>query len=94
METTREEGWDSVVEDIQERESAGVADLEREVCILKEALRAAILDRSRVIRRVVKYDPAGNITDIDWLLRVREWARLCGLDLDTIPRSNYEDDWR
>lgn len=49
---------------------------------LKDALRKAILNTNRVVRRCVEVDPAGNTYEVDWLQYTKEWADLCGLDLD------------
>lgn len=68
--------------------------LEDELSLLKEALRETILNRSRVTRRTVEVDPAGNTYDYDWMPWVRRAAALCELDLDRYDPSHYTDDWR
>ena len=56
---------------------------------LKEALRSAILDRHRVTRKCVDYDPAGSTYEMDWSPKVKEWAKLCGMDLDEYDPNFY-----
>jgi len=53
-----------------------------EIEILKEALRTAILNTNRVSDRCIDYDPAGSTYEIDWTNEVKEWAKLCDLDLE------------
>ena len=53
-----------------------------EIEILKEALWTAILTTNRVSDRCVDYDPAGSTYEIDWTDEVKEWAKLCDLDLE------------
>lgn len=66
-----------------------IADLNNDIAILQAALRGAILDRARTVRRTIEVDPAGNTYTIDWLPRVRAWAKLCDLDLDQfIPHDD------
>jgi len=57
---------------------------------LKEALRNAILDTSRVGKTVVDYDEVGSTFEVDWLEKVKEWARLCDLDLETQDPFPYQ----
>jgi len=57
---------------------------------LKEALRNAILDTSRVGKTVVDYDEVGSTLEVDWLEKVKEWARLCDLDLETQDPFPYQ----
>lgn len=70
---------------------AMIVQLRSDVAILKKALRIAIVDRARVNKRTVEVDPAGNVYEYDWLPRVREWARLCDLDLDKVDPVNDGD---
>ncbi|MBU0977089.1 MAG: hypothetical protein KKD18_01605 [Nanoarchaeota archaeon] len=56
---------------------------------LKAALRDAIINTNRIIKTRKTYDPAGSTYDIDWLDRVKEWAKLCDLDLDKYDPFYY-----
>lgn len=50
---------------------------------LKKALREAIFSTKRTIRRTIEYDPgAGSTYSYDWRPEVKQWAKLCDLDLD------------
>ena len=49
---------------------------------LKRSLRAAILNTNRTTTRRIDYDPAGSAYEIDWADEVKEWAKLCDLDLE------------
>ena len=50
---------------------------------LKSALAGAIVDTSRVQSRCIDFDPeAGSTYEIDWKDNVKEWAKLCGLNLN------------
>lgn len=49
---------------------------------LKKALKSAILNTNRACSKLVDYDSAGSTYEIDWLNRVKEWAKLCDLDLE------------
>jgi len=50
---------------------------------LKKALQAAILKTNRTVTRCVNCDPAARSTyEIDWTDEVKEWAKLCDLDLE------------
>ena len=53
-----------------------------EIHNLKKALRQAILDTKRMIETCIDYDPAEPTYEIDWSDRVKDWAKLCDLDLD------------
>jgi len=46
---------------------------------LKKALRAAILNTNRTIKRFNDYDLT---YEVDWTDEVKEWAKLCDLDLE------------
>jgi len=59
------------------------------IAALKSALRQAILDTSRVVRRCIEVDSSGNSYELDWSDRVKEWAKLCDLDLE-----QCEPPWR
>lgn len=61
-----------------------------ERCVrLEVALRDAIRKTTRVRRRTIEVDPAGNVYDVDWTDQVREWANLCGLDLGSMSQDSY-----
>lgn len=63
--------------------------LTERVTRLEVALRDAIRNTARVRRRTIEVDPAGNTYDADWTDQVREWAQLCGLDLDAMDPCGY-----
>ena len=52
-----------------------------EIHNLKKALRQAILDTKRMTETYID-DPAGSTSEIKWPNRVKDWAKLCDLDLD------------
>ncbi len=49
---------------------------------VEKAKQAAILKTNRTVTRHIDYDPAGSTYEIDWTDEVKEWAKLCGLDLE------------
>ncbi len=55
---------------------------------LKKALQAAILKTNRTVTRCIDYDPAGSTYEIDWTDEVKEWAKLCDLDLEKYDPPN------
>lgn len=58
---------------------------------LKKALRGAIISTKRTERVTIEHDPgAGSTYGYSWLPHVEKWAKLCGLDLDTLNPSFYE----
>ncbi len=56
--------------------------LVNEVQLLRKALAEAMFNRSHVKETCVDYDPAGSTYDLDWMPHVKEWAVLCGVDLE------------
>ena len=60
---------------------------------LKKALRKAIFDLSRVDKTYIKVDPVENITgsvgEYKWNSQVKEWAKLCDLNLEHYDPSLY-----
>lgn len=60
------------------------AELRDQITTLKAALRDAILNTSRTVRRTVEVDPAGNTCEVDWSPRVKTWATLCDLNIQSM----------
>lgn len=58
---------------------------------LEVALRDAIRNTTRVRRRTIEVDAAGNTYDFDWTAQTREWAQLCGLDLDAMDPCDFKE---
>jgi hypothetical protein len=56
---------------------------------LKQALKDAILSTRRIVKTCVDYDPAGSTYEVDWLPKVKEWAGLCGLNLEEHDPEYY-----
>jgi hypothetical protein len=59
---------------------------------LKKALRDALVSTKRAKKVTIEHDPgAGSTYRYDWLPHVKKWAKLCGLDIDTLNPSFYEE---
>lgn len=52
-----------------------------EIDALREALKKAIFQKTRVKKTLVEYDPAGSDYEYDWLPEVYEWGKLAGVDM-------------